>query len=190
MIPQYRIFYSWQSDNIVAKKALRKALNAVTKQLKGENIALEIVEGGGGEGFISIEDAVRMKIQKCDIFIGDVTPIGNVSLKSKLLPNANVMYEMGIATESMTADRIIAVAMAGEWKVEDMPFDFNHYSMLRYAGEDDLKTLTAKIKERIRETDKIERRVNKRFFSRRLLDRNILSKKYLPDTFLENRDAK
>ena len=44
-----------------------------------------------------------MKIQKCDIFIGDVTPIGNVSLKSKLLPNANVMYEMGIATESMTA---------------------------------------------------------------------------------------
>lgn len=190
MIPQYRIFYSWQSDNKVAKKALRKALDAVTKQLKGENIALEIVEGGGGEGFISIEDSVRMKIQKCDIFIGDVTPIGNVSLKSKLLPNANVMYEMGIATESMTADRIIAVALAGEWKMEDMPFDFNHYSMLWYAGEDDLKTLTNKIKERIKETDKIERRVNKRFFSRRLLDRNILSKKYLPDTFLENREAK
>ena len=117
MIPQYRIFYSWQSDNKVAKKALRKALDAVTKQLKGENIALEIVEGGGGEGFISIEDSVRMKIQKCDIFIGDVTPIGNVSLKSKLLPNANVMYEMGVATESMTADRIIAVALAGEWKI-------------------------------------------------------------------------
>ena len=71
-----------------------------------------------------------------------------------------------------------------------MPFDFNHYSMLQYAGEDDLKTLTNKIKERIKETDKIERRVNKRFFSRRLLDRNILSKKYLPDTFLENRKAK
>lgn len=190
MIPQYRIFYSWQSDNKVAKKVLRKALDAVAKQLKGENIALEIVEGGGGEGFISIEDAVRMKIQKCDIFVGDVTPIGNVSLKSKLLPNANVMYEMGIATESMTADRIIAVAMAGEWKVEDMPFDFNHYSMLKYTGEDDLKTLTAKIKERIKETDKIEKRVNKRFFSRRLLDRNIFSKKYLPDTFLENREAK
>lgn len=190
MIPQYRIFYSWQSDNKGAKKALRKTLNAVIKQLKGENIALEVVEGGGGEGFISIEDAVRMKIQKCDIFIGDVTPIGNVSLKSKLLPNANVMYEMGIATECMTADRIIAVAMAGEWKVEDMPFDFNHYSMLRYEGEGDLKELTTKIKERIKETDKIERRINNRFFSRRLLDRNILSKKYLPDTFLENREAK
>ncbi|MBO7417748.1 MAG: hypothetical protein J6U14_02270 [Bacteroidaceae bacterium] len=190
MIPQYRIFYSWQSDNKEAKKTLRKALDAVAKQLKGDNIALEIVEGGGGKGFISIEDAVRMKIQKCDIFVGDVTPIGNVSLKSKLLPNANVMYEMGIATESMTSDRIIAVAMAGEWKVEDMPFDFNHYSMLRYAGADDLKTLTSKIKERIKETDKIERRVNKRFFSRRLLNRNILSKKYLPDTFLENRVAK
>lgn len=190
MIPQYRIFYSWQSDNKVANKTLHKALKTVVNQLKGENISIEILEGGGGEGFISIEDAVRSKIKKCDIFIGDVTPVGNVSLKNKLLPNPNVMYEMGIATESMTADRIIAVAMAGEWKVEDMPFDFNHYSMLRFAGDDDLKILINKIWERIRETDKIERRINKRFFSNRLLDRNILSKKYLPDTFLENREAK
>lgn len=190
MISQYRIFFSWQSDNKGAMKALRKALKAVIRQMKEEGVSIEVVEGGGGEGFISIEDAVRMKIQKCDIFIGDVTPVGNVSLKSKLLPNANVMYEMGIATESMTADRIIAVAMAGEWNVENMPFDFNHYSMLRYEGEDDLKELITKIKERINETDKIERRINSRFFSRRLLDRNIISKKYLPDTFLENREAK
>ena len=190
MVPQYRIFYSWQSDNKEAKKVLRKALTAVEKQLNGENITLEIVEDGGGEGFISTEDAVRMKIQKCDIFVGDVTPVGNVSLKNKLLPNANVMYEMGIATESMTADRIIAVAMSGDWKMEDMPFDFNHYAMVRYSGEDDLKIIADRIKERIRETDKIERRINNRFFSKRLLNRNILSKKYLPDTFLENRDAK
>ena len=126
MIPQYRLFYSWQSDNKDAKCVIRKALDTVMKQLKGNHIAIEIIEGGGGEGFISIEDAVRMKIQRCDIFVGDVTPVGNVVMKGKLLPNANVMYEMGIATECLTADRIIAVAMAGDWKVENMPFDFNH----------------------------------------------------------------
>lgn len=189
---QYKIFYSWQSDNIVAKKTLRKALQTVVKQLKEENISIEIVEGGGGEGFISIEDAVRMKIQKCDIFVGDVTPVGNVAMKDKLLPNANVMYEMGIATESMTADRIIAVVMAGDWKIEHMPFDFNHYSMVYFKEnkENHIKELTDKIKNRIKETDKITRRINNRFFSKHLLNRNIESGKYLPATFLENRNAK
>ena len=190
MIPQYRLFYSWQSDNKDAKCVIRKALDTVMKQLKGNHIAIEIIEGGGGEGFISIEDAVRMKIQRCDIFVGDVTPVGNVVMKGKLLPNANVMYEMGIATECLTADRIIAVAMAGDWKVENMPFDFNHYSMVWFKGESDIKALTERIKDRIRKTDIISRRINNRFFSNRLLNRNIQSGKYLPDTFLENRNAK
>lgn len=187
---QYKIFFSWQSDNKEAKKTLNSVLNTVVKQLKREAIAIEIIEGGGGEGFISIEDAVRMKIQKCDIFIGDVTPVGKVTKKKKLLPNANVMYEMGIATESMTADRIIAVAMEKDWDVEKMPFDFNHYSMVLFKNETDTENLSNKIKDRIKETDKIARRLNNRFFSERLLNRNILSGKYLPDTFLENRDAK
>lgn len=190
MIPQYSIFYSWQSDNMEAKRALRKALDAVVKQLKGDGIALEIMEGGGGEGFISIEDAVRMKIRRCDIFMGDVTPVGNVALKGKLLPNANVMYEMGIATETMTADRILAVAMAGDWKVENMPFDFNHYSMLMFKDGNDIENLTNKIRDRIKETDRIARRINNRFFQMRLLSRNIESGKYLPDTFLEDRLSK
>lgn len=187
---QYRIFFSWQSDNKEAKKVIGKALDAVVKQLKKENIALEIIKGGGSESFISIEDAVRMKIQKCDIFVGDVTPVGNVAMKEKLLPNANVMYEMGIATESMTANRIIAVVMGGDWEVENMPFDFNHYSMVWINSEADIENISNKIRDRIKETDKIAKRINNRFFSKRLLNRNIISGKYLPDTFLENRTAK
>ena len=187
---QYRIFFSWQSDNKEAKKVIGKALDAVVKQPKKENIALEIIKGGGSESFISIEDAVRMKIQKCDIFVGDVTPVGNVAMKEKLLPNANVMYEMGIATESMTANRIIAVVMGGDWEVENMPFDFNHYSMVWINSEADIENISNKIRDRIKETDKIAKRINNRFFSKRLLNRNIISGKYLPDTFLENRTAK
>lgn len=190
MIPQYRIFYSWQSDNQQAKDLLQQALDEVVNQLKGKGIAVQIEQGGGGCGFISIEDSVRIKIRRCDIFVGDVTPVGNVAMKGKLLPNANVMYEMGVATECMQADRILAVAMQGDWKVEDMPFDFNHYTMLQYDPTKDLSTLVGRIRKRIIETDKISRKANNRFFSERVINKNIDSGKYLPATFLEDLAAK
>ena len=65
MIPQYRIFYSWQSDNTKAKNLLQQALEEVKEQLKGKGIAVQIEQGGGGCGFISIEDTVRIKISFC-----------------------------------------------------------------------------------------------------------------------------
>lgn len=186
MVPQYRIFYSWQSDNQQANELLHQALKEVMNQLNGRGIAVRIEQGGGGCGFISIEDSVRLKIRRCDIFVGDVTPVGSVVKKSKLLPNANVMYEMGMATECMNADRILAVAMKGDWKVEDMPFDFNHYTMIQYDPEKDLTRLMGQIKSRILETDRISRRENNRLFSSRVINKNIASEKYLPDTFLED----
>lgn len=190
MIPQYRIFFSWQSDNKKAKDSLQQALNEVIIGLKSKGFAVSVEQGGGCSQFISIEDSVRIKIKRSDIFVGDVTPVGNVSLKSKLLPNANVMYEMGVATECMSADRILAVAMKGDWKVEDMPFDFSHYTMLLYDSKKDFQKLKDRIEKRIIETDRISRVANNRFFSDRLLVRNIKSGKYLPDTFLEDIDAK
>ena len=190
MIPQYRIFYSWQSDNIKAKDILQQALEEVKAILKGKGISVSIEQGGGCSQFISIEDSVRIKIRRSDIFVGDVTPVGNVSLKGKLLPNANVMYEMGVATECMKPDRILAVAMKGEWKVEDLPFDFSHYTMLLYNPKKDFQKLKDRIEARITETDKISRIIYNRFFSERLLSRNISSGKYLPETFLEDRNAK
>lgn len=190
MTYQYRLFYSWQSDNKEAKKTFQNALNSAVKQLKSEGFSIEIVKGGGGDQFVSIEDSVRMRIQKCDIFVGDITPVGNVSLKSKLLPNANVMYELGIATECMSADRILAVALAGDWKTEDMPFDFNHYSMILYHGDNDLDELKNVIRERIQVTDRFNKRILDRFFSERLINRNKESGKYLPEAFIENREAK
>ena len=190
MISQYRIFYSWQSDNTKAKDILQQALNEVKTILEGKGISVSIEQGGGCSQFISIEDSVRIKIRRSDIFVGDVTPVGNVALKGKLLPNANVMYEMGVATECMRPDRILAVAMKGEWKAEDLPFDFSHYTMLLYNPKKDFQKLKDRIEARITETDKISRIAYNRFFSDRLLVRNISSGKYLPDTFLEDKNAK
>lgn len=190
MIPQYKIFYSWQSDDSEARSIIRKGIKTAIAALKKERISIEMTEGGGGLGFVSIEDAVRMKIQQCDIFIGDVTPVGVVNGKDKLLPNANVMYEMGIATECLTANQIIAVALSGDWKVENMPFDFRQYSMVRLYKTSGAKVIEGEIKKRIKEVDRITRAKKARLFSERLLKNNIASGKYLTDAFLENRVEK
>lgn len=190
MIPQYKIFYSWQSDDSEARSIIRKGIKTAIAALKKERISIEMTEGGGGLGFVSIEDAVRMKIQQCDIFIGDVTPVGVVNGKDKLLPNANVMYEMGIATECLTANQIIAVALSGDWKVENMPFDFRQYSMVRLYKTSGAKVIEGEIKKRIKEVDSITRAKKARLFSERLLKNNIASGKYLTDAFLENRVEK
>lgn len=190
MIPQYRIFYSWQSDNTKAQEILQNALNKVVSQLKEKGVDVVLEQGGGGCGFISIEDSVRIKIKRSDIFVGDVTPVGNVKRKTKLLPNANVMYEMGVATECLHASRILAVALRGDWKEEKMPFDFNHYTMLKFEEHNGEERIYNAICRRIKETDAISRFNYDRFFSTRLVDKNIKSGKYLPDTFLENLSVK
>ena len=190
MIPQYRIFYSWQSDNTTAKNIFKKALEKVVNELSKKGISVALEQGGGGCGFISIEDSVRIKIKRSDIFIGDVTPVGKVNAKEKLLPNANVMYEMGVATECMHAIRIMAVALEEKWKEENMPFDFNHYTMLKFNVKNGVDKIYQAICRRLKESDKISRIANDRFFSTRLIDKNIKSGKYLPETFLENKTAK
>ena len=83
LFPQYKIFYSWQSDNDNVSFAVETAIKKAVKNLSAKGYSIKIEQGGGGLGFISIEDAVRMKIQSCDLFIGDVTPIGKVKYRKK-----------------------------------------------------------------------------------------------------------
>lgn len=90
----------------------------------------------------------------------------------------------------MSPDRILAVALDGNWKVENMPFDFNHNTMLRFNEKSGQQLLYEKIINRIKEVDRFSKNENIRFFSKRLVNKNIKSKKFLPDTFLENLEAK
>ena len=196
LFPQYKIFYSWQSDNVKVASVVEKAIEKAVKKLYAKGYSIIIEQGGGGLGFISIEDAVRMKIQSCDLFIGDVTPVGKVKYKRKVLPNANVLYEMGVATETLSADRIIAVAVEGvssiKWKVEHMPFDFNHYglSIINPSNPSTIDRLVGAIEARIEITNRIAFKKIEPYLADWLVNRNIKSGKYLPNTFLEDRDQK
>lgn len=54
----------------------------------------------------------------------DITPIA--SCGRKLMPNSNVIFELGFALHALGEKRVILLAKYGDWDVNDMPFDFNH----------------------------------------------------------------
>lgn len=120
------IFFSWQSDNKPVRNKIQKALRTAV-----EEIGKEIVEADRPEldsdtqgNFSSEEimDTIFKKIENASIFIADATPIANTN--GKLIPNPNVMAEIGYALKVMKPDTKLFVYASDDPKsAEKMPFD-------------------------------------------------------------------
>lgn len=129
-----KVFWSWQSDtpaknnHYFVRDALELALHKVAEDLNlDEAIRPEIDHDTKGEpGLVSIVDTIFQKIEQASVFVGDLTFVGK-TVKDKLLPNPNVMIELGHAITSLGPERIILVAnKAYGGKPEDLPFDLRH----------------------------------------------------------------
>lgn len=123
---KFTIFFSWQSDLKGNKKIIKESLLAECQKQKEKNgYQLEIDEATRNlPGSPKIEDAILEKIASADIFVCDITPIA--SCGRKLMPNSNVIFELGFALHALGEKRVILLAKYGDWDVNDMPFDFNH----------------------------------------------------------------
>lgn len=123
---KFTIFFSWQSDLKGNKKIIKDSLLAECQKQKEKNgYQLEIDEATRNlPGSPKIEDAILEKIASADIFVCDITPIA--SCGRKLMPNSNVIFELGFALHALGEKRVILLAKKGDWDVNDMPFDFNH----------------------------------------------------------------
>lgn len=123
---KFTIFFSWQSDLKGNKKIIKDSLLAECQKQKEKNgYQLEIDEATRNlPGSPKIEDAILEKIASADIFLCDITPIA--SCGRKLMPNSNVIFELGFALHALGEKRVILLAKYGDWDVNDMPFDFNH----------------------------------------------------------------
>lgn len=92
------IFYSWQSD--YNENNHRKIINDAIKKAAKKFFDGEIIidrDTIGHSGSPDILEVLIEKIEKCDIFIADVTII-NKNYQGKKVPNPNVMFELGYAT--------------------------------------------------------------------------------------------
>ncbi|MDN7607896.1 hypothetical protein QZM28_14530 [Burkholderia multivorans] len=131
------VFWSWQSDLPAAttkdfiKDALAQALEQVSEELQLEMAdRLELDHDTKGEpGLVEIVSTIFRKIEDCQIFVADITPIAEIKTDTvtKKIPNPNVMLELGYAIREAGPQRVITVAnLAFGGKPEELPFDLRH----------------------------------------------------------------
>lgn len=124
-----RIFYSWQSDRDrrvcgrFIEIALQEAIGALQPQFGPKLILDSGTEGVAGTPPVS--ETILRKIRECDVFVGDVSFVGETPT-GKLLPNPNVMTEFGYARGMLDDQRILLVMNSAFGAARDLPFDMAH----------------------------------------------------------------
>lgn len=132
---KFYIFFSWQSDVPRNKGYIDKKIKAA----KAEILAMPEMAGVEIEydhstmnrsGSPDIVDTIHEKINVCDVFIADVTPITSIDTRDadreKLIPNPNVMTEAGFALKAIGNKRIILLMREDTGRIDDLPFDIRH----------------------------------------------------------------
>ena len=126
------IFYSWQSDTETAsnryflRDCLDSSIKSVGAELEvNETIVLE-QDTKGIPGIPEITKTILNKIDKCAIFVADITSIASTH-QGKKVPNPNVLYELGYAIKTVGDTRIILLInqLFGAPK-ESLPFNIAH----------------------------------------------------------------
>lgn len=98
-------------------------------------------------GMGSVIDTVFEKINNADIFLCDISPVTELNVKdftgaerSKLMPNSNVMLELGYALRSMYYKRIIAVSNQTKFihRRGNLPFDILNMRYVPFTSKKNL----------------------------------------------------
>lgn len=156
------IFWSWQSDldARVTRNLVRDALTQAIKDLNVEiDERLELTSDTKGvPGTPDIVTTILAKIEKAQVFVGDVTPIA-VSNSGKALANPNVLIELGYAKHAIGLARIILVwntAFDGAM-IDKLPFDMRGrrapiaFSLPEGATKGELRAACDKLRKQLHE---------------------------------------
>ena len=134
---QIRIFYSWQSDVAKSRQIIKKSIQDSVQKLKDKHGYDIIIDEGTRDvpGAPSIDKTIFEKIDICDVFVCDVTPIAKFGEKE--IPNPNVMTELGYALARIGESQVVFVAMSGNWNHNFMPFDIRNRRIGTFNSEKD-----------------------------------------------------
>ncbi len=149
------VFYAWQSD--LPEKCnhyfIRDAADIAIRELKSELAVDEAPrldhDTKGVPGIPDIARTIFDKIGSCTVFLADVSSVGSTEppegREAKLLPNPNVMIELGYALREVSHERIILIMNTAFGGPEHLPFDLRtrrHPIKFELAGPDDPKRKT------------------------------------------------
>ncbi|WP_048789025.1 hypothetical protein [Streptococcus sp. 1171_SSPC] len=131
------IFFSWQSDlpNKTNRNLIENSIKLALKKMNQDSPYSLITEidrdTKGVLGSPDIVDSILTKIDKCGLFIADISII-NSSLNGKRTPNPNVLFELGYAVKCLGWDRVICVFNSDFGNVSELPFDLRNRRILTY----------------------------------------------------------
>lgn len=127
------VFYSWQSDlpkdtnQNGIRLAIKSSFPLIEFMIEDLDISLdEATSNTPGSPYIPGE--IVKKISKSDVFICDLTPIGESHENNKKIANPNVLIELGHAIAELGWDRIVILFNTDYGKVpDDLPFDVDKH---------------------------------------------------------------
>ena len=136
-MPNFDVFYSWQSDlpnkynrNTIEKTA-KLAISNINIDASFEHSPRLDQATEGKSGTPEIANTIYEKIETSGIFLADVSFVGKTisddsNKPIKLLPNVNVLIELGYAARSISWDRVILVMNTSYGSPESLPFDLKN----------------------------------------------------------------
>lgn len=161
---EFKVFFSWQADlpSNQTKSFIEECI-ATAKKTLPDSIELIPDEATRNRfGSPDIMDSIYEKISECDLFIADVSIVGEYTpLKNKdeedneikYFPNPNVLLELGYASGIISWDRCICFANTKYGELGKLPFDLNHRRITGYSYEKgERKATINRIAEIIRST--------------------------------------
>jgi len=132
----FTIFYAWQSDlnpsqnRYLIRDAAKAAVKRIIAAAEIEDSPRLDSDTQNVAGTPEIAATIFGKIDVCGAFLCDVSFVGSSSApdpkQKKLLPNPNVLLELGYAAARIGWDRIICVMNTAFGSPEDLPFDLRH----------------------------------------------------------------
>lgn len=133
------IFYAWQSDrpNKLNRYLIRDAAKDACERISDDetndwNVALDS-DTKGVAGMCDIPNTILKKIRNSDMFLADLTIVGTTDNDPpKLLPNTNVVIELGYAARHLTFNALIGVMNEAFGKVDGQVFDIKRRDCLKY----------------------------------------------------------
>ena len=138
------VFYSWQSDlpetRGVIQWALNRAINNLNRDLDLDEPLRVDQDTEGVAGWPDITSALFDKIDQCEVFVADITPINGPNSDFRITPNPNVLLELGYALATgFRRTRIICVINTHylpDGDLGKLPFDLRGSRPVQFALED------------------------------------------------------
>lgn len=130
------IFYSWQTDspNSTNRSFIESCLEKAIKKINAEfGLSYELdkdTKNVPGSPNISLE--ILRKIEKCAIFVSDVTIVAKSNKIKRYIVNQNVLFETGFAFKVLSSEKIILVQNKAFYPKGHLPFDLGYNRVTSY----------------------------------------------------------